>query len=660
MEAAGTAYPYLTSLAIIKVSFDNGRDYIGNFLPFVGHCLLHSGDDVVALGPLQSEIKAQFGLDIPQGALKTILSRATRDGVVRRDHGVYYPVADKLGKYDLGGSAAGYLRTHRAVISSLRAFALNDFNKQWTDDYAETTLIGFLSQASVAVLAADLEGAPPPSDAVDSRARLIVSRFIARAAAEQPDTFGYIATVAKGLMLSNVLYLPGTFERAEQRFGHDVDVYLDTPFVLRALEYTSPELAAPCVELLVLLQQQSARLRVFDHTYSEIEGVLRGAGAAYKQRAKARFEGDVVEYFIREELSESDVELFLAQLPERLESAGIRVIPTPPYEERFGVDEKKLEAHLVEKIGYRNDDAMIRDIGSLTAIHRLRAGRVYTRLEQTPAILVTTNAQLAYTSGRFFAQEHGASAVPYCVPDHLFTAITWLKAPRTAPDLPVRQVLADSYAAINPSDALWRRYLSEIRRLIARGDVREEDGTLLVFSREARDALVDVTGNDASAFGEGTVEQVLAIARANARSEVEEELRLTRVAHAAEVAEREGEIDDSRKEADELARRLAEAHARTERLIGGIAGAAAWTLVVPLFALVAAALVVATALAIDGVVPAKWSNAVPIVASICIVLGATLGLLNLVFGVSLVQLLHRLRSQIRTRVLRALKSRLTQ
>jgi hypothetical protein len=77
----------ITSLAILKVNWDHGRDYIENFVPFVAESLSPMPQQEVSLPELQAAIYENFGLHIPQGALKTVLRRAAKKGYLRRARG---------------------------------------------------------------------------------------------------------------------------------------------------------------------------------------------------------------------------------------------------------------------------------------------------------------------------------------------------------------------------------------------------------------------------------------------------------------------------------------------------------------------------------------------------------------------------------------------
>ena len=59
------------------------------------------------------------------------------------------------------------------------------------------------------------------------------------------------------------------------------------------------------------------------------------------------------------------------------------------------------------------------------------------------------------------------------ITDFSLANITWLKAPVEASDLPTTQLLAFSYAALQPSSELLTKFLQEIEKLEAEGAISE-------------------------------------------------------------------------------------------------------------------------------------------------------------------------------------------
>jgi hypothetical protein len=78
----------LISLAILRANWDDDRkSYIDNFLPFVAAVMQKEARESYSTADLQRGIKERFGIDMPQTALSTVLTRAVRTGLGQASHG---------------------------------------------------------------------------------------------------------------------------------------------------------------------------------------------------------------------------------------------------------------------------------------------------------------------------------------------------------------------------------------------------------------------------------------------------------------------------------------------------------------------------------------------------------------------------------------------
>jgi len=113
----------------------------------------------------------------------------------------------------------------------------------------------------------------------------------------------------------------------------------------------------------------------------------------------------------------------------------------------------------------------------------------------------------------------------------------------------MKVLIADAFAAIQPSDALWKMYLMEIARLQKRGETSGDEYSSLRHSLTAKGTLMELTAGDPAAFTGGTVAQVLQVAKKNLRADLLDRLEQER-------RRREGaESSVSQLEQKEVARR---------------------------------------------------------------------------------------------------------
>ena len=556
----------IPSLAILKVNSEIGRDYIDSFVPFVAEVLRTAPQAEVSVPEVQSAINSSFGLTVPQGALSTILRRAAKRGYVERAQGIYRRKDDALATLNFSDVRDSVLRQYEGLIRKLLEYSGTRFGVEWTPEQADAAILAYLEKGSCAVLAsmAERQLVQPAKQDVPY-ADFVVSSFVADMHKADHDGFTFLETIVKGSMLANVLLFPD-LGGVQSRFGQ-VDVYFDTGFVLEALGLAGDTKQVARRELIDLLYEQNARLRVFEHTVDEVRGVLDAAAAALRSpTGLRRAHGSTIQYLVDSRYTAGDVELIIARLEKSLHALHIEVKPKPAYKLPLGIDEERLEAILQEEVRYQRPEARRYDVDSVAAVHRLRRGQPQARLESCVALFVTTNSALMRGSGRFF-REQGDGYHDYLVPhlmlDRVLTTIVWLKKPLAAPDLPRKCIIADCYAAMNPSDRLWRRYLEEVDRLEKDGTLSEDDYYLLRFSTTARNTLMDLTLGDSEVFSEGTVQEVLKAAEAAARAETEAVLSVERLAR--ESAERRA-VHAEQLAAEHAASLAAERQAQTARV----------------------------------------------------------------------------------------------
>ncbi len=321
-------------------------------------------------------------------------------------------------------------------------------------------------------------------------------------------------------MLANAIFLPDA-SQAHRKFKR-TEVYLDTSLLIFALGYAGETRRKACSELFHLLYPSGADLRCFRHTLEEARGVLDACAQILRSGQLRNAYGPSIHHFVSSGTSASDVEMFSVRLEKDLAGLRIRVVEKPPYEKEYVIDEAGLSRQLDEAIDYR-EKARDRDVDSISAIMRLRKGEEFFFVEECRAIFITTNLALIRTANQFFYKEASPRAVGVSMSDHTLTNLLWLKTPNMAPDLPRHRIIADCFAATQPDEQLFRKYLTEIDKLQKNHTITVDDVYLLRYSQEARNALMRATLGEEDALTEGTVPEILAEARAKIQGQMKHE-----------------------------------------------------------------------------------------------------------------------------------------
>ena len=476
---------------------------------------------------------------------------------VRRVDRVYYRDLDALEGKSLHAKSETFQRKTAELVNKLRRFADEGWEISWTEEKTEQYLLSYVTRLSTPVLQASRFGSETPDfDEQEEHVDYIISAFVKRCLEKDEQGFKYLEDIAKGCMMANVVYYEDPGLAAEKFDG--VTFYLDTPFLLDAVGVNGNDFQKARTELIDLLLEAGAELRVFSATLDESRRVIDAV--AQKPESERQRRIPTANSPIQSLLSSSDLKMLSEKFADKLRGMRIRIEEKPDFERWLSLDEGDLENRLI-KAGYNENkpDTIRHDVEALMAIHRLRKGRTPGRLENCTAAFVTKNSALCRVGTEFFADQVGPAArdAPPCVLNDNLATRVWLKMPNEAPDLPRKQLLAHSYAALLPDDDLLEKYLRKIEEMKEEGQVDEEDYIYLRSLKDMGRIVADVTLNDEMALTEPSVEEI--------RRRKEEEVQ----AQAVEAEERAERAEERRREEEakraEYEQRAAQAERRADR-----------------------------------------------------------------------------------------------
>jgi hypothetical protein len=520
---------FFINMAVIKVNWDEGKkDILDNYLPLVGYAVKCCDADVVALEDVDAKLREITDFKIPQGAIITMLKRATRPQYryVKKQELKYIKVPGRLERLNYERLRDEQARRFNALKGAFRSFCTEKYDVSVTEEAADEYFFDILYDIAPSlyknVATGNSRGGGESQPEITRQ--YLVSRFIQYVVENDPTSFAALEAFVRGAMLTETFYYASP-EDIPRKF-HNTRVFFDTSFILRLLGYCPEPYSKPCRELHEMLDGMGVRMNCFRKTLDEVRGILFAA-ARNKERgitAAGRLDG-VFGHFTQNRYSPSDVEYEVATLEDNLIAHRIRVEEHPPHEKLLTIDEAKLDKYISEELQRQREKARYHDIDCLTSIFRLRHGRPQEYLESCQAIFVTTNCALARASTKFFNSEYGISNAPVCMSDQVFTTLVWLKAVNKIPDLPKERLVANCYAALNPSDELWQKYVKEADRLYKSKKIDQHGYAVLLHSLEARRRLMDLTLGDDNVCLEGTVEEVLSSAKAHYLAEAEDRIQ---------------------------------------------------------------------------------------------------------------------------------------
>lgn len=522
----------LVSLSLLMVNAkDKKGDYLDYLLPFLIHIInKEQSDGTQALKDtsLHKKLVEQFGLTIPVQTVELCLkrlcsrkllsfSRLYKTYIITSD----FPVIDINLQWDI------CLKRLDTVIDALTVFSAKSFELAWTRQQAITAITDYLSHYGIDSLRAYVGRSSVPTVHQDKADIFVVNAFIRDIQEFHLELFNAFSELVQGQMLSNALLCPD-IRQISQRF-QNLTLFLDTPFVLRLLDLDSESSYQAAKETIDLARRLGCRIAIFSHTSDEIQSVVQ-ACSRHLNNPNAR--GRLIREMRTRKTSSEELLLLAFSLDLSYANLNITVIETPDHLAEFTIDEAALENALDEDISYFTERALFYDIKSIQSVYTLREGKRPTSLENSSAVLVTTNAALARSAYLFGQRFESSREVSTVITSFSFSNIAWLKGSSLSTTLPELEMLALAYAALRPSNTLWEKVIKTADDMKRRGLGTAEDHLLIRFSPSVQSALMNLTLGEEQRVTEHTIEQLIE----SAHSEV---LSKERIKHRQELKQYE-------------------------------------------------------------------------------------------------------------------------
>lgn len=665
----------LASLSMLRVRVDvSQQDYIDYLVPFVKHVLQRVGVQAVTGHEVKALIKSDFGLYMPVQAVELVLKRLARSphNILQKLNHAWY-VTDTGLLEDITPRRSAALRDIELLASEFRSYTQTQFSIDWTEDYASDVLAAYLSRFSIECLAAfERNSSLPTVPKVGEQSLFVANTFIDECIKKRPDALERLMVLVKGTMLANALLCPD-LDYVQKKFN-GVTFYLDTPLIMPLLGLDNDPRIDGIEDMVSLLHESGGRVAVFHHTLDEVRGVLdyyeahiRDPRAQHYRMAAMRAAGTTA----------SDIHLASEKIDEIFVKLHIDVEHPVPYIRDYQIDEKVLDKVLYDDIPYRTSRGRDFDVNSIRCIYTLREGRRPRRLEECKAVLVSSNVQLAQTAYDFGRDNESSREVSCVVTDFTVVNLAWLKSPFRHESIPFKEVVAASFAALNPPEALWERMLDVSDRLRESGQFSQRDHELLRSAPIVKRELMNLTLGSESAFSRETAEEILHRIKSDLLREKEAEFSALRArdseAHARELAERDTALTEERQRTEQQEQALAAALIQTEsetkekkrllalrqeRLNRLIVISTQFSSFISICLAVILAIVVLGSLLLPLCVlfmdasSEKGKKLGFTITLATIILASVWGVPNAVWGVSIISLMNNLRSKVRLKVFR--------
>src|SRR5438445_6984454 len=142
----------LATVALLKANYDEGRDHISMFMPFVLDAVASLLRDDFDVTDVRTVLFARHRLSVPDATLRTLLQRAAQHGAVKRDFRRYFRNRGALQNADITPARERVESEHGQLAAAVREFARHKGRAIDDNEAALSLLLGFLADNEIPIL----------------------------------------------------------------------------------------------------------------------------------------------------------------------------------------------------------------------------------------------------------------------------------------------------------------------------------------------------------------------------------------------------------------------------------------------------------------------------------------------------------------------------
>ena len=522
----------LATVALLKANFDQGNDYLEMFIPFVVDSVASLPHDDFSVLDLQECLRTTHGLSVPEGILQVLLNRVRRRGFLRREGRRYLRLTKVYEAVPLKRRLDSVARDQTELGSAFRSYAASRNLDLKTDAEALSLMISFLAENEMAVLLH--EDSTKIETTTEHRTHRIVARFFQKTLSEDSRLAGILDQLIQGYVLQNTLLLKD-INQVNRPF-QNLEVFLDSRCVLRALGLEGDPDKIATREALTILKSTQARLAVFDSTIDEIRRIL-----SFYEHKMGTAEGraslrpiPLPRHFLTNRYSPSDVRQESALIEVNLKKLGLRLKSFPERKKKFTLNERSLALKLKRPDESETEPRIVHDVDCVAAILTFRKGLQPTSYDDAVAVFLTTNTRLVGTVTEWLEEEEidGLAAIIHQI---RLTNLAWLKKPAAAIQLKTKELTALCAAALKPSRETWERFLQHFKKLQEQGQISSDESVAILATSFLDECLSDA--EDEGDTGPDSFIEIIDRVKATYRTDAEAKVSEAQLHAKAKVSE---------------------------------------------------------------------------------------------------------------------------
>lgn len=578
MSEVGIRSPLLHLALLETLKTDEIQDEIDLFLPFIAVAAKEVGKQIINEKDIQGCMLDSFGFKPPLSAIKVLMTRAKKRGLLIKENHSFIPCHEKIDEW-----RNDYEHKQEDVnisLSSLKLefvkFTKEQFGKELTEVDAEKLILNFIEVNVSCVISERAYRKGELNDEIKNTDHLIAS-FISHIHRNQPILLEHFSRCVKGMLLANYLFYADKV--TDKKSYKSIIVYLDSPIVLGLLGYSGNQAKETYSDFLKLLQSLDINVRIFDRTQDEIEGLLNAWKVDLSKKYYGRFNTKTLEWLRAEGYDSERLDTEIKLLPTIIERFGIEIIQGFRAKKQYQCDEEALEKSISNR--FCPDKNYEHDTICIARIHNLREGKKINSLNQSFSVFVTHNLPLQKIAYEFFRDEFGRDSIPLVVSEQWMTSIFWLKRPDIYDHLPMEQLLSTAYSLLYTDSRFWDSFISRFEMLQKRGEITEDDFLRIRWDSDLLRLVNRVSVDVGDDFSEEDIFEVVATINKKHEEKHDKEIEALRTSYKESM---DGVVFDAQeririvnKEKSQVEQKLDNLESWIKKFAAAISWAIAWS-----------------------------------------------------------------------------------
>lgn len=449
-------------------------DELDLFIPFLADILEDLNTETIDKSDLQNAFNDRFKIVTPLGALNSLLIRAKNLGILIKDNKQYFvqfkkvhelTQQSKLKKYEIKNSI-------NSIVECLITYAKEEFGEDITYEFGEESLYNFI-RANISIFTENIDGGIPETKTKIKNKQYLLASFIKYIHQQKKSLIPDITRIVKGTLLAN--YLTFADKSSQKTKFNNITIYFDTPIIIGLLGWDGPTRKKYLHEILELIVDLNAKVKIFDVTAREIRGVFSFWIETLQNKKYHLLHEMTRQLFNSKGVTPEQINTESVLLESNLNGIGIEIDNDFILKEQFCCDENKLEKFL-RRVGFKRTS---HDITCVSRVFNSRDGKSINSLNEKFSTFITSNKTIENVTNRFFKNEIEKNSIQVVTSEKWLATFLWLKHPEHFASLPFDMLLTDAYTALNSDDVFWDSFLKRFKDLKKKGNISEDDFNLV-------------------------------------------------------------------------------------------------------------------------------------------------------------------------------------